>query len=73
MTRTKRDISKYKTILDWIERQEAIPQDILSKSQVTEMTRMARQFINIIDVVYRSYYLIQNVIQVLLSLTNWVL
>ena len=72
MTRTKRDISKYKTILDWIERQEAIPQDILSKSQVTEMTRMARQFINIIDVVYRSYYLIQNVIQVLLSLTNWV-
>ena len=71
-TRTKRNIDYYKTILDFIEKKEPIPQDIISKAQVLEMTSMARQFINLFDVVYRSFYLLQSVIQVLSALANWV-
>ena len=72
MTRTKRNINYYKTILDFIEEKEPIPQDLIPKSQVLRMTEMARKFINLFDVVYRSFYLLQSVIQVLSALTNWV-
>ena len=71
--RTKRNINAIKTFLKMLETQEKTPGEILSKSQVVGLVRMASAFINIYDVLSRSFGLLQVLFQVILTLAKFVL